>query len=516
VKNAFHIFLYIARTALERLKSRFSGRYAVVSFVLLTVILVIFAQSLKTEHTTPQQQALLETLPDFERGYPAAIVTTVKGEFPQDLVRLLTSGTAPSPEKIPAATAFMPIFDTAESMALVVTARESGAVIYGVFTPTLEEYDSLRSGVLPDNWKNNFSAPVIRPTDRRGLYQFNAESMASPVYVMAEDDLVFVTDSVLDVNRLMDVRNGVAGGIKRKWSIDSDTGGHAYLSDGGLISSMIRGSGASPNPKESLELEVAWITSGDVNATHAKWQVSGTENVVARMFLNDLRPNDWSTNDVFVPDPLVLSFGINLPNPGRSMSNLPSPLNYLAEQMRKLKLRNADIQAILTGKATFTLGGRTQLMWFDLPGLAIDLPGRGDVAFKLIDKFWKEMPGAEPSLVPGYSHGGITEIPFTILAAANDEKAILGLIQPDTEQNYDVRDLLSKSTAVTAWIYIDFPRLGASLLEIPALNSMIYEAEEESPLDEESADSLNNALSALGRVFVTFESATSGSAICYY
>jgi hypothetical protein len=45
---------------------------------------------------------------------------------------------------------------------------------------------------------------------------------------------------------------------------------------------------------------------------------------------------------------------------------------------------------------------------------------------------------------------------------------------------------------------------------------MIYEEDEESALDEESAGKLNNALSALGRVFVMWESATAGSAICYY
>ncbi|MDR3076555.1 MAG: hypothetical protein LBU26_04570, partial [Synergistaceae bacterium] len=118
--------------------------------------------------------------------------------------------------------------------------------------------------------------------------------------------------------------------------------------------------------------------------------------------------------------------------------------------------------------------------------------------------------------IAGYSHGGVTDLPFTVLAAANNEKAILGLVTPDADQNYEVHDLLSNAAAATAWIYVDFPRFGASLLEIPALNSMIYEDGEENALDEESAGKLNNALSALGRVFVMWESAASGSAICYY
>jgi hypothetical protein len=326
-----------------------------------------------------------------------------------------------------------------------------------------------------------------------------------------------VTDAVADINRIMDVRNGVAGGIRRKWFIDPERGGHAYLSDGGLISAMIKGHGISPNPKESLELEVAWVSSDDSHATHAKWQMSGTEHIMARTFLNDLKPSDWSKNDSFIPDPLVLSFGINLPNPGRSMSNLPYPLKYAAETLRKLGLRASDVQALLTGQATFSLGGRTQLLWFDLPGIAIDIPGRGDAGFRLVDKFWSEtFAGTEPRPIAGYSHGGVTDLPFTVLAAANNEKAILGLVTPDADQNYEVHDLLSNAAAATAWIYVDVPRFGASLLEIPALNSMIYEDGEENALDEESAGKLNNALSALGRVFVMWESAASGSAICYY
>ncbi|MDR0653137.1 MAG: hypothetical protein LBG12_07505, partial [Synergistaceae bacterium] len=105
---------------------------------------------------------------------------------------------------------------------------------------------------------------------------------------------------------------------------------------------------------------------------------------------------------------------------------------------------------------------------------------------------------------------------FTVLAAANAERALLGLVAPDAEQNYEVREMLSSVTEAAAWIYLDFPLLGASLADIPALNSMLYEDDEETPLDEESANSLKNAMAALGRVFVTCESAASGSAICHY
>jgi hypothetical protein len=218
-----------------------------------------------------------------------------------------------------------------------------------------------------------------------------------------------------------------------------------------------------------------------------------------------------------MPDPLVLSFGIALPDPGRLMSHMPSPLKYIADQLKDMGMRGSEIQALLTGRTAFSVGGRTQILWFDLPGLMIDMSGRGEASYKMIEKFWSEkFFGVEPGQVEGFDHGGLTDLPFTVLAAANAERALIGLVAPDAEQNREAHAMLSSVADAAAWIYLDFPLLGAALADIPALNAMLYEDDEEIPLDEESANSLKNAMAALGRVFVTCESAASGSAICHY
>ena len=87
---------------------------------------------------------------------------------------------------------------------------------------------------------------------------------------------------------------------------------------------------------------------------------------------------------------------------------------------------------------------------------------------------------------------------------------------PDSEQNFDAKSLAAAESSAIAWAYVDFPMLGESLIEVPALNSVMYEDDEEGPLDEESANNIKNVMSSLGRMFITLESATSGSAICYY
>ncbi|MDR3164906.1 MAG: hypothetical protein LBU13_04960, partial [Synergistaceae bacterium] len=434
------LLTYLLGSLPERLKSRLPGKYSAAAFLLFVFTSAVLIHSIKAGRIESQQTSLLELLPDSEPGIPTAIMSAAKGEFPGGLARLLACGRAVSS---PVTSFFTPILDAADAMAVVVALRETGPAIYGVFTPTLEEYDALRLGTLPDGWKKRFASPELRITDRNGLFQLTAEDISSPIYIIAEDGVSFVADSTLDVDRIMDVRNGVAGGIKRKWPIAAEHGGCVFFSDGGVLRSWAAGA-STPNPREALELEAAWVTSSDMRTAKIDWRIWGAEHFIPKNFLDGLQKDDWSRIDVFMPDPLVLSFGIALPDPGRSMSHMPSALKYFAEQLKDMRLRNSEIQSLLTGRTAFSVGGRTQILWFDLPGLAINMSGRGEVSYKMIDKFWNEkFFGVEPKPVEGFDHGGFTELPFTVLAAANAERALLGLVAPDAEQNYEAREMLS-------------------------------------------------------------------------
>jgi hypothetical protein len=496
-------------------KPRLPDRYSLAALLLLAALAVVLTRFLGGAPAKTPRTALLERLPDNGPGVPTAVISALKGEFPEDFARLIFCGRAAS---TPIISPFMPILDAASAMSVVVAFRENGAAAYGAFTPTPEEYDSLRLGTPPESWRKHLASPELRPTDRRDLFQLIADDLSSPLYIALEDEVSFVADSLYDVDRIMAVSYGAADGIKRKWSVEAERGGHIFLSDGGVLRSKMSGSEV-PNPKEALEIEVAWATSSDIRATRADWRLWGAEHFIPKTFLNDLRKDDWSQADVFVPDPLVLALGINLPDPGKSVSRMPFPLKYLSEQLRQMGLRAAETAKLLTGRTSFAVGGRTRILWFDLPGLVIDMSGRGEASFKMIEKFWDEkFFGVEPVPVEGFEYGGFTRLPFTALAAANSSRALLGLVEPDAEQSYDALEMLSGATDAAAWIYIDFPRLGSSLADIPELNSMLYADadDEEIPLDEESANSLKNAMSALGIVFITCESAASGAAVCYY
>ncbi|MDR1966086.1 MAG: hypothetical protein LBQ36_05205 [Synergistaceae bacterium] len=514
MRPVFHKILTAIR---GRFASRSHGKLlSALSLCLLLLTISVFIRSLRVERRSAPYAALLEALPDVGAGSPAIVMSAIRGEFPQDVARLLADSTAVSPGGASGVTLFLPIFDTAEAMSMVITERAAGLVMYGAFTLTLEENDALRSGELPEEWKRHFVMPELLRTHRKGLFQLRANNVGLPIYLGVEDEAVFVADSILDADRIMEVRDGIAPGMKRKWPEDEGWGGHVYLSDGGVLHAMMSGGDEFPTPERALEIEISWKTSDDLRETRAKWRINGAEHILGRAFSGALRGHDWSRDDLFIPDPLVLSLGVNMPNPGRNAQSLPSAFRYLAEYLRKMGLKASEVQALMTGQAAISLGGRTQLLWFDLPGIVLDLPGRGETSFKLVDKFWTELfAGTEPSPIDGYSKGGVTNLPFTVIAAADEDKAVIGLIAPDVDQNLEVKELLAGATSAAAWIYVDFPRLGASLAEVPALGAMIYE-DEESPIDEESANNLKDAMKSLGRVFVICESASSGSAMCYY
>ncbi|MDR1472489.1 MAG: hypothetical protein LBS75_08185 [Synergistaceae bacterium] len=465
---------------------------------------------------------LLSALPSAEANAPLILIAALKGEFPQYASRLFADSAAVSPGGASPVTALLPVFDSSGAVALVMTERPGGFAMYGAFTLSEEEREALGSFRLPPGWKGCFVRPDMHGVDDDGLFQIRANNMASPLYLEVRADRAYIADSLPDIERIREVRLGRAEGLRKDWAIGKEWRGRMFLSDGGVLGSMILGSGGESAGAKATEIEVAWTSSVSSAGSsgqpsgEAEWRISGAENVIGRTLLHDLRDKDWSSDDIFIPDPLIMALGVNLPHPPRDLSSMPASMRYLADQLRKMGLGNADIKALLTGPATISLGGRTQLLWFELPGITLDIPGRGDAAFRLIDKFWTELfLGADPKPIEGYTHGGVTDLPFTVLAAGNEEKAVIGLSASDVEQNAELKDLLRQVGNAVAWFYVDIPKLGVSLTELPAINSILYEYEE-GPVDEESAGMLRDVMSHLGRLFVTWESPESGRAVWYY
>jgi hypothetical protein len=488
---------------------------AAVAIVLVAAAVVRFGGS--------KQPNLLASLPRPEEGAPLVMIAASGDEFPSAIFNALAHSATVSPGGVGPISMMIPVIEEAAESALVVTERDYGISVYGAFTLKSGEKAHLSKGALPPAWAGHFVMPQVTK-DADGILQITSFSAPSPLYVDISGNVAFVSDAKSDIARARDVRSKALDGIDHKWRVEKSWASHILIGDGGVIGAIASGEGDAAERKTPITLEAAWRSSGfpqdgPAPVTEARWQIWGIEDFVDASFTAGLKKYDWSGVDFFMPSPLIAALGVNLPNPGKNektASRYPAVIRTIAGHLSQIGLKPSETQRVLSGPAVLSLGGRTQVLWFDLPGIAVDIIGRGNAAHKLIEHFWSEtLMGATPRPVPGYSVGGATDLPFSILAAANDDSAVMGLTAPDTQTDSRVKGLLERENAAIGWIFVDLPRLGASLSEMSSVNALLYEDEGQENDDARDAEALRQSLAKLGSVLALCDAPYQGRAYLY-
>jgi hypothetical protein len=486
--------------------------------VVLAAAAVVFAATAVMKRLDERPGNLLASLPLPEENSPLVMISVSGGEFPSRIFRLFSDSATISPGGASPISAIIPVLAPSDC-SIVVTEREEGLSAYGAVSLSREEISSLASGALPKDWASLFTMPQVT-SDDDGVLQVSSLNIPAPLYIDLLGKVAYLADTRADIDRIRDVRSRASEGITRKWSLGRGWNGHLLVSDGGVIGSILAGSDDIAARSAPLSLEAAWrsreASRGDQGASkEVIWQLQGLANYVDKTFFGDFKKYDWGGRDFFIPSPLIASFGVNLPNSGKDANKAPAVIKMFSDHLAKIGLKPSEVQNILTGPTVISLGGRTQILWFELPGIAVYLEGRNKAAHKLIDRFWSEtFMGASPRPVPGFSSGGATDLPFTVLAAASGDKAVIGLTAPDVEQDDNVKRLLADEGSGIGWLYVDLPRLGASLAEMPSVNALLYE-DEDRRTEERSTDALRDSLSGLGSLFIVWDAASSGRAYWY-
>jgi hypothetical protein len=509
--------------------------------VLAAAVLVFIAAS-AVRFGSPRRTDLLASLPRPEENSPLVMIRASDGEFPEGVFRLLSDSATIAPAGVSPISLIAPVMAGASDSAVVVTEREYGLAAYGAFMLRSDEMASLSSGTLPPAWEQYFMRPEVT-SDDDGFLLISSLGASGPLYVEVSKKTAYVADSKSDMLRIRDMRlragkaakEGHTEGISHKWRVEKSWKAHMLIDDGGVIGAIASGGDDIASRSASISLEAAWQSSAGAKengdpAIEVKWQLWGLESYIDKDFISGLKKYDWRDKDFFIPAPLIASFGLNLPNLGKIVKNgkngqrLPAVLDIALSHLYKMGLRQSEAINVLAGPTVVSLGGRTQILWFELPGVTVDMSGRGKAAYKLIEHFWTEtLMGASPKPVPGYSSGGSTDLPFSVMAAANDEKAVIGLTAPDMEMDSKVKRLLDSEDAAVGWFYIDLPKLGASLSEMSSVNAFMYEddsdawgkGEGEKTSEAGQTEAFKESLAKLGSVFVLLDSAAQGRAYWY-
>lgn len=510
---------------LSSISAKLKGLYPadtgrLVRVVLIILVLFIFiAGGITISRLLTKDAGALALMPAPDESSPYAMLTISNGELPAELFKLLLDSPTVFPSGNSPVIALLPIFKTAESSALVISEREESFVMYGSLKLNSEELASLTSTKLPDKWKSLLTLPELSRADKEGVIRITAANLTSPLYVELHNGTAYIADSLSDMERIQGVRAGAVDGVKTGWKLNRSWGGHLLISDGGVISALLAGVG-DPIPQEKMGVEIAWKSDGPDSEPHSKgelvWRFSGLGGKIASGFLKKAKPLNWDTYDIFIPSPALLSLGLNMPEFNNAESSLNSPLKSIAERIVRLGLSENEARELMTGPAVTSIGGMTQLLWFELPGAALDIFDRGKTAYKLVDAFWAKLfMGAEPKPVPGYTHGGTTDLPFPIMAACNDKNAVIALAAPDVVRDEELKKLLKKNKSSIGWFYADLPKLGNAIANMPSMNALLSENDDTSPADTESMNLLRESMNKLSKLFIIWESGDSGHGIWF-
>ena len=495
------------------------GKNIMRTALLILVLFVFIVMAVTLSRLLSNDKNPLAMLPPPDESSPYAMITISDGELPAELLKLLLDSPTIFPSGNSPIIALFPVFKTAERSALVITERDNNFVMYGNLNLKESDYASFSSLTLPKEWESLFVKPKLTGEGKGGLIEVTAENLTSPLYIELHEGVASVADSLSDIDKIREIRAGTVSGVKEGWKLNSSWGGHLVVSDGGIISALLYGS-SDPVPQDRVGVEVAWKSGGSDLKPHAKgelvWKFRGLDKRVGSAFSKSLKSVNWDAYNIFIPSPALISMGINLPKADPNEPLYSSPLKSVAERIIRLGLNEDEARTLLSGPSVLSLGGMTQLLWFELPGAALDIFDRGQTSYKLIDAFWTKLfMGADPKPIPGYSRGGTTDLPFPIVAACNDKSAVIALSAPDMERDEEIKRLLKRDKSSIGWFYADLPKLGAAIANMPSMSALLSESEDTTPTDTESMELLRESLDKLSKLFVVWESGDSGYGVWY-
>lgn len=467
-----------------------SGGTRIIALIVVLAVLALLAALMPTRGRT----SLLGLLPPLPEDTPMIVVEAEEGEFPYSPMTLF-AGSFGEYGGGPLITA-LPLFKS-RAGALVASSRENSVTFMGVLAIDRKEEKALAAGKLPASWLEYLDRPKAIQ-DARGPLAIVAANLQSPIYVEAKDRHAWLSDNLSDMDAMRGARTRPARGMKPIWSVAPRYRGHILVSDGGMIMA------SDGNPGEPLRLEAAW----KAGLHRAEWKISGLRRGSYKV------PSafNWAANMPVVPGNLLLSAGVNLPSPGKNRAKYPLWAKQLAGPLSKFGLRDSEIAQALTGPVTVSLGGRTQILWYELPGVVLDVPGRGRLANRAIDLFWQRtFMGIEPRPIEGFTRGGSTDLPFSVIAAANNERMIFALADRPGGHNPEIENLLKRTKHAIGWLYADLPQIGASLTEMASVNTLLFSEDEENASDNATLAVLSDALAGMRRVFMVWKTPGGGS-----
>ena len=406
------------------------------------------------------------------------------------------------------------------------------------------ELAELRKGRIGKELKTVLKDAVIKETGTKGVFAAESPEFSGPLFYRVYGKYVAAAPAAADLNRIEEARKDKRSNLGgKKWKVEKDWPAHIEISDGGALT-------ANAKEKFPITIEAAWRTDGAEGPMspegEARWAVVSLSKPAELWLSRSLKAKKWNTSDYFIPEPLLISAGINMPELRGKHDNWVFPLSSFGETAENIGLSEAETREILAGQTVFSVGGQNKILWFSVPGFLVEFTGRAELMKELVEKYWEGLFfGADPAPIPGFDSGGTANLPFSAIGVSRGNTALLGLTTPRSVEggSATLGKYLDMDKDVIGWAIADLPRVGSALADMTRLSGLFddditgkneesweypYDEDDEESIadmlrqdmsadsfDEEIVSSFSNVLKGMGRVFILWEKPLSGRLFWY-
>lgn len=466
------------------------------------------------------QASLMSLLPLPPKETPYLVMHSKKKVFPRTLARLimetslLHSG-APS--------ALLPLMEeiaSSDESVVLLSANKSGFSISGAMRAPKKVIKALNNGNVPSEWVLDNAR--VNPTTSSGIIEFSG--MNGSFFIFIEEKIIYFSDSLMGSLAMKNASSELST-FPSKWAVEPDWDVHLLVSDAGMLQTM--GAKTLENSKpisfqvalrdKHEKIELSSDESIEVLG-ESRWQVSGLDGILKPEIFTSLKPISWSDLSLTLPAPSLFSVGMNMPRLPHDRSGWPLFLSATSDQLINLGLSEKQAHNVLEGPLVFNIGGETNILWLTVPGITIELGRRGDAGNHLVDLFWKEVfMGATPIPLEGFTYGGMTDLPFPVLAASRKDTALFGTLNLGGAQDGPLDYFVRTYGDGIAWMHSDVTRLSESMSEMIQISKLFSEEEDTTSSEDNLTDekTLRDVLHGLPRFFISWEESNKGSAFWF-
>lgn len=449
--------------------------------IFLTVLLVGTGAALLGRGRGPR---VASCLPKPPAGVPYVLVETIAdpvgsggSEGPFGLVRSL-------PDEV-AWKNLMEMGAQAPS-AFLLAFGENGQRHWGVLAPGRETVQFFLNGRLPAAWADLFEGSQTGEGQKKGDATWKlVHTQGGELYLRVEGSFLLLADSPEELDRMQSAKNRRLESLSAAWRVQPGWMGHLRMTDAGRPGLLpffgIKAERGEEVPSvKPFTMEAAWRGVPPFGGEGA-WAWEGAE----RMFPGGKGglsiPVRWDMKLTF-PQPLALAVGCAGFDPFRTEKAQSEDVADPGGRERFLRawtgLPEEEIRRFLEGPVVFSVGGAARAMGFATPGFLVEFPGRKEEGLDFVRSLLGERWGISGLLgreVMGFEVGGAVPLPFTVMAAANRETAVLGYLDPQSLQS--PRSIVELSPEFEEpsvfWAWVDGPALTGELQTL-APGSPVY------------------------------------------